>query len=503
MKQNTDQLSTGVAYSYIEYINAYLNLLNNSLYFSVEYLDEETFVIQQELKNIFLSLPQLLSSGNTDREDYAHKLLEFRPILEQKYRILNAYQRELNHFLTIKQNKEALTDSYLESVGLSDEDIHTIDFNHLATDCTNFVFSNKSEEIRQQHAAQLFPYIPIKITKDNYLSYVQKSIQHIAIEDTVESAHFLTSILMQLFDGKSCPEYGQHFKDLLVTFEELRQIEDAEDFFEEADLLQETLTTLLNLLHSMFDMLCTLSNLLLFDQLDFTDLTNLHVSFFDLYHSVKAILNHESDAQIFSSTLIERIEGVQTELKEDMRKVSQSSEIDPLFTLIQTYLSMDLGQLFGFAVQKETHYSPEVLSIFNAFINDLREKLLSLPTAERKLRMQYFISNIPFVMSQKTLQLYIEQAFKNMAQPRRGLLAAMQLHSILDQENYFGLELSDEDQELLSHEEDFETFASTLSIHDHYPEDAICHDDHCDCHNDNDSNEHCECDGDHDCHCHE
>ena len=90
-----------------------------------------------------------------------------------------------------------------------------------------------------------------------------------------------------------------------------------------------------------------------------------------------------------------------------------------------------------------------------------------------------------------------------MAQPRRGLLAAMQLHSILEQENYFGLELSDEDQELLSHEEDFETFASTLSIHDHYPEDAICHDDHCDCHNDNDSNEHCECDGDHDCHCHE
>ncbi|WP_157047561.1 hypothetical protein [Cellulosilyticum ruminicola] len=53
MSQNTNQLYTGIAYSYIEYVHAYLKLLNNSLFFSTPYLDEETAHIQDELKEIF------------------------------------------------------------------------------------------------------------------------------------------------------------------------------------------------------------------------------------------------------------------------------------------------------------------------------------------------------------------------------------------------------------------------------------------------------------------
>ncbi len=515
MNQNTDQLYTGIAYSYIEYVHAYLELLNNSLFFSTPYLDEETAEIQDELKEIFLYLPELLTSQNknasrtdttSERERIGERLLNFRDQLEQKYRTLNSYRRELHHLVTKAQNDPEFAGTYIDHEEFSDEAILEMDFNRLAEDCTQFVFKDKSVKTRQLHASQLFPSIPLKITKANFLDYVKKSIHCIDIEDTAESATFLTSILAQLFDGKRFDFYGQDFSDFVESLTELTTYDDPIDFFEEADSLEQTINTLFELLHAMYRMICTLSNLLLFEHIDFNTLSELHPSFFDFYHCIKKILTNTDEASFLKASLGERVSEVQKELQYELIKVSKQKESDPMFIVIQTYLSMDMSSLFGFKLTKNKGYSQETLAVLNQFVDELGESLNSMPLSERKLRMQYFMSSIPFVMSDATFKTYVNAGFSNISKPQQTLLSAMAIHSILEQGCYFTSNTDDEPgmvpediyKEYMTDEEisalngfDYEN-VNYYELHDNTEHHHCDCGDDCDCHNGD-----CDCDEHH------
>lgn len=436
--QNSKYLTTAIAYSYVSYIHEYLGLLNNSLYFSTIYFDEETHQLQERLKEIYLELPTLLSDISSEKEARIHELLSLRTSVENKYRVLHAYKRELTHLMTLRQNDYALSDAYLEAMEITDEEISTIDFKQLEADCTQFIFSQKTEKNLQLHAAAVLPYIPIKITKDNFLYYVQKSISHIDIEDTKESAKLLTSILKQLFDGTSNPHYGNSFKDIDESLKELKSTEEADAFFESAELLEETLDSLLKMIHSMFKMICSLGNLFIFDKLDFTELTEMHVSFFDFYHALKNILRQEKDSHLLLYTLPERVEDVYKEYETLFAKSLTKAKADPLFNLMKTYLQMDLSSLFSFRMVKNKTYNSEVQSAVKDFIAELKAELNVLPANERKLRMQYMLSALPFVMSEANFKAYIEQAFSHTLQPRRQFFIASMLQQALEQGGFYG-----------------------------------------------------------------
>lgn len=518
MSQNTDQLYTGIAYSYIEYVHAYLELLNNSLFFSTPYLDEETAHIQNELKKIFLYLPELLTSNETtskgkntkiEKERVGETLLNFRDKLEQKYRSLNSYRRELHHLVAKAQNDPEFAGSYIDHEEFSDEAILQMDFDRLAEDCTNFVFKDKSLKTKQLHASSILPAIPLKITKANFLDYVKKSIHHIDIEDTVEAANFLTSILTQLFDGKRFEFYGQDFGDFTESLAELTTYDDPIDFFEEADSLEQTINTLFELLRAMYRMICTLSNLLLFEHIDFNTLTELHPSFFDFYHCIKKILTDANDASFLKASLGERVDEVQKEVQSELIKVSKKKEADPMFILIQTYLSMDMSSLFGFTMKKDKQYSKETLAVLDNFVDELGHSLSEIPTTDRKLRMQYFMSSIPFVMPEATFKSYVSAGFRNISKPQQTLLAAMALHSILEQGGYFtsntdedpGMVPEDIYKEYMTEEEINELHGFDYEDVDYHDED-ITHHHHCNCDDDCDCGDDCSGSDNHsDCNC--
>ena len=438
MNKNTTQLDTGICYSYVEYISAYLSILNDSMFFSTKYFDEETFTLQETLKKQFLALPELLSATEAEKEACIHTLLKSRQTIEEKYRTLIAYQRELTLLLSMKQNDPDFITAHFESIGIDPSAAYDLDFEQLTKDCTSYVFTQTTGEEKQKRAAMLLPYIPIKITRANYVQYVTKSIRHIAITNNVESAEHLVSILNQLFDGRSYIGYGKHFADLKVSLDNLTEITDTEELFEEANLLNETLDSFLTMLENMFRMLCTYSNLLIPSDIDFNELTNMNAAFFDLYYAIKNILLGTEDAEMLKSTLPERLEKIQEDLKKQYVACCKKEQTPtPSFTLMQTYLAMHIGQLFGFSTAKHSAYSPEVLSILTQFTTKLKEKLDLMPTTERKYRMQYFISQIPFVMSKEVFEAYTKQAFTNVKEPKYTMLIASQLTGILEENHFF------------------------------------------------------------------
>lgn len=457
MNQQTEQLFSGIAYSYGEYINAYLELLSNSLFFSTPYLDEETFKIQEELKHYFLELPTLLMPQSPEKETCITRLLTMREALEVKYRSLIAYQRELTLLLSLRQNDSKFIEPYLETIGLNEVTADDVDFNQVATDCVQFIFKDTTGKQKQQRASSLLPYIPIRLTKDNYLSYVSKSMRHIAITNQPSSADYLISILEQLFDGKCYEGYGKHFIDLKDSLEQIFMIEDTEDLFEEANLLNETIENCIDMIEKMFRMICTFSNLLVFDALDFNELTEMQASFFDLYHSIKNVLLNSDDASLILSTLPERMENIRKELLNSYQKASQQVFPDSLFSLMQTYLNMNMNQIFGFSTAKHSAYSEEVLAKFDGFISHLKEMLIQLPNLERKYRMQHFMSQIPFIMSEQTFDTYVHQGFSHLSNFKSSLLAASQLTSILEEHHFFP---EPENTPVMEHHDEEEDFLS-------------------------------------------
>ena len=437
MSQKESYFSAITAYSYNEYINSQLKLITNSLYFSITYLDKETHRLIESLKDIFLNLPVTLSANSAEKEQLALRLVNYKELTESKYRTLIAYQRELTHILTVSQQKFIESNEYLEELGIHDCDNMDFDYNRLINDCVNYVFKDNSTTNIQKRAYSLLPYIPIRLTKNNYLDYCKKSIFHIDTNESPDNVVHLISILSQIFDGSLCNNYQSHFGDLVGSLNAISELDTPTDLFEEANMLNETFETLIDLLENIYRIICTLSNLLLFDNLDFTDLTELHMSFSDSYYSLKSIYTNSANKDLIIQTLMDRSDDVSKELQTELNNAKREGQLNPLFNLMLTYLDMSPNSLFGFNTSKDITKNPEIIALIDDFIMSIDSRLSSLVNEDRKVRMQYFISNIPFIMSKSTFKTYIEKGLSNFKSSSRGILTSLQLSNILEENGYF------------------------------------------------------------------
>lgn len=437
MENNQKSIFAAISYSYISMIDDYLNVLKNPCASSFEYFDEEVWGILSDAKTLFTTLPNLLGAESEFKETYAENLVNYRKTLEEKFRSLSAYKRELMHLTSLYNLKSSMTEATYEDYHMTEEDAKNMDFSMLAKDCSHFVFAEKVPHKRQDRAAGLLPYVPMRMTKESFLAYVEKSLQKINIDDTPENAKFLTGVLLQLFDGQLYENYGTSFVDIRRSLEELSLIEDSEEFFEEADLTNETLDFAIDLIQNLYHMICSFSNLLIFDALTFETLTDLHLSFYDLYCTIQNILTESDDKDIFLETLPERVSTIKEELEGLYKKACKTKEIDPLFILMQTYISMSVHHVFGFDAGKHDPYSQDVLEVLRDFMSDLRSRLNTLSPVPRKLRMQYFMSVVPFIMNEQTFYNYIMQGFENVADPKRNLFTMMYLSNVLEEKGFF------------------------------------------------------------------
>lgn len=437
MDKNQKSIFAAISYSYISMVEDYLNVLKNPCAATFEYFDQDVAGILKEMKTLFTTLPNLLGGESEFKETYAKNLVNYRGVLEEKYRSLNAYKRELMHLTSLYNLKSSMNESTYEDYHLTEEDARSMDFSMLAKDCTTFVFAEKASKKRQKRAAMLLPYVPMRMTKDSFLAYVEKSLAKVNIDDTPESALFLTSILSQLFDGRLYENYGESFKDLCRSLDDLATIEDGEEFFEEADLTNETIDFALELIQNLYHMICTFSNLLIFDALTFETLTDLHVSFYDLFCTIQNILNDSEDKDIFLESLPERVATLKEEIFSLYKKACETRNVDPLFILMQTYISMSVSHVFGFDAGKHKPYSEAVTTILSDFISHLRDSLNTMEPVPRKLRMQYFMSVVPFIMNEETFYKFIMQGFQNVTDPKRNLFTMMYLSNVLEESGYF------------------------------------------------------------------
>ena len=143
MDNNQKSIFAAVSYSYICMIDDYLNVLKNPCASSFQYFDEDVSGILSDLKTLFTTLPSLLDGESEFKETYAQNLVDYRKTLEEKFRSLSAYKRELMHLTSLYNLKSSINEATYEDYHLTEEDAKNMDFNMLAKDCSSFVFAEK------------------------------------------------------------------------------------------------------------------------------------------------------------------------------------------------------------------------------------------------------------------------------------------------------------------------------------------------------------------------
>ncbi len=435
--KNNHYINTSLSYSFIVLLDEYLEVLNNTLYNSIKYFDNDIEHILNESSSLFLALSDILKNELWSKEDCVHKILSFKSTLENKYRILIAYNRELEHLYMrwfFSENKSDLNAE--ASTPISTDNI---DFNQLISDCTTFVYSSTSLSERHQKAALLLPYIPAKMTLKSFMKYVKQSIQYIYINNHFEDEKLILSILKQLFRGSLYEDYGNHFNDICISIEELKIEQDKEVFDENSQLLSETIETLLSLIIHLYKVLCSFCNLLILDNISFDDIHKSHISYFDLYCSVKSILTDQENKQLFLASLPDRTEDIRSQIVATYEKSCKEIKQDnvySLFLLMQTYLKMDVSQLFMFDIRRPKESTDEKPEPFEAFLEELKQELLSLNPSEKQLRIQYFVSVIPCIMSKNTFTAYLTNAIHKISATQK-LSIGSYFESILEESGYF------------------------------------------------------------------
>lgn len=455
MKIINQSINNGISIAYISLLQDFSSLLSHTLYPHMDVIDTQLHTIIQDLEKTFLSLDTLIGGDITSRRDCISQLQSFQSILENRYRILNGYERELSHIsLSLEEKYQLLT--------INSSDVQGIDYTQFIHEFLDFISSSQTDEEKKYKLAQTIGLVPIRMTKDSFISYIKRSLGKISVGHTDEHHNHFLSVFKQLFDGRYTPEYNNYFSDLNTSIEEFRKLstttlssEDIEKTFDDIQLTKDHIDSLHELLNSLHFLTSRFSILFLMDDLDFPSLMDRHIAFKDFFFTLKSLLNKNSsmdDYEIILESLSNRLEEVYIDIDNDYKRITNelfaqvnNKKVPPneeavdglkIDSLIRSYLLLDIKDIFSFNESKDK-ISTLPKEYIQSATDFLQKQFGKLKPAERKLRMQYLMSAMPFIMSEEQLFQYVTHGFEGTSNEIRKAYLLSKIGAVMDSCGYF------------------------------------------------------------------
>ncbi|OON90446.1 MAG: hypothetical protein ATN33_02960 [Epulopiscium sp. Nele67-Bin001] len=442
MKKDYKIVYATLSYSYIYLVDNILSLYEVPSPICISDIDTEFDEISKEMCNIFTSLPTLIGADETYTLPFINRITDLRNKIENKYRALINYRKELA-YTTFTRNFD---DKILDDSQISIEQFDEIDFNQIALDCTEHVFSNP--DLTQSVAADVLSVTPIKMTQDYFFYYVKKSLAYVNLADDPEVVkEFIKNISNHLIKQET-----YELKEIENILKDIQAIEDIDEFLEECEYLEETIEYLIFACNALFKISGMYFNLLLLDSITFADIKNLYVSYNDFFHTLKHIIAGEYDEYLLSTFRNQVNMASISVMEKYVPMAKQHIDLEHI-NFMKFNLLVGIEEMFSYGrVEEPTERSRECAIIIENFLEEAAKSLKSMPKREAKIRMQFFISSIPFIMSKNQFYEYVIDGLGNTNIPNKPtLVTAIQLVSLLDeQEDY-----SDFDDE---YSEDFEDY---------------------------------------------
>lgn len=455
MKTITKAIQHSVSFAYISLLTDCTNLFTTPAITTINEIDTDLGTIIDDIKTCISSLDTLIGAEEETRSGWATKLQSHHKLLESKFRLINAYSRELNHISTSLES-----DFHLKTTNL--KDIEGIDYHQFIHEGLDFIDKSKTEKEKAYKIKEVLRALPMRMTKNSFVDYVSHSLPKIAPNALDKDGSLFLSIFKQLFDGRLDDDYGLAFTDIAVAIEELRDEsqtdltgEYIEGMFDDIYLLKDTIEELFAMITMLHHMISYLSTLLILDSLNFDILSNEHVAFKDLFFTIRALIKgetHGEDYNIIVETLPDRLEDVLNEIQENdvasskafYHKIEKGSfpqteetlKLIKVYSLIRVYLMLSVEDAFAF--NNAAGPSAQLpLSIISSATDFLTQELSKLKPSERKLRMQYLISMLPCTMETQAFAEYFNSAIEGTASEIQKAYVLAKISNFMDGTGYF------------------------------------------------------------------
>lgn len=455
MKPITQAIQHGVSFAYISLLIDCTNILTDPISSTVAEIDKDLNTILDDTKALFSSLDTLIGGDETSRSECVSQLQLNHKILEDKFKVINAYSRELNHISTVLENQYHLKTTKLQ-------DIEGINYHQFIHEGLDFIAQAKDREDKIYKTKEFLRFLPMRMTKNSFIDYVKHSLENVASNPLDTNNTIFLSVFNQMFDGRLTQNYSVAFQDIAIAIEDLRNQSEIdltgssiEGIFDDIYLLKDTIEGLYNFIATLYQALSSISTLLILDSLNFDILCREHITFKDLFFTVKSLLigeTHGEDYTIIIETLPDRLADVLNEInenytqsaknfyheleKDSLPKTQETLKLIKVFSLIRFYLQLNIEDAFSFNEAADSASQLDT-SIIDSATGFLSAQLNSLKPTERKLRMQYLISMLPFTMNTQEFANYFDHALEGTSNEIQKAYVLAKLSNFMDSFGYF------------------------------------------------------------------
>lgn len=455
MKTITKSTRCGVSLAYISLLIDSTNIFTDPLGPAIPEIAQELGEITNDIKSYFLSLDSLIGGGAESRGKCASQLQAHHKVLEEKFKTINAYGRELHHISTHLENRYYL-------ISTKPEDIEGINYHQFIHEGLEFIGQSETKEDEMHKIREFLRFLPMRMTKDSFTDYVTKSLKKVASNPADLNNELFLSVFKQMFDGRTATSYGTTFSDIYIAIEDLRKQSKTditgqciEGMFDDIYLLQDTIESLSRVITTLHNAISSLSILLLLDHLTLDVLCEEHITFNDFFHTVKSLISddtHGEDYNIMVETLPDRLSHVFDEINDTYNKVTadfydklekdllpkseESLQSIKVFSLIQYYLMLNVEDVFSFREATDgANQLPS--SVVDSATYFLSQQFETLKAAERKVRMQYLMSMLPFIMDTQEFASYFDGAIEGTSNQVQKAYVLTKLSNFMDSLGFF------------------------------------------------------------------
>jgi len=465
LNSENNNLETNLSASFKESVPlAFLNFLKSTIGISsnefipyIDGMDEKIEQIADYVKNVLLSLEDILNEASTQKFNRIQELINYKNTISNLFCIAYGYVTELNILSFIIEEQYQL-EQFKKS------DIGVLDYDHFYEECSSFIFHHSKDEDKMQRLREVLKHIPIRITKDKFYDYIEKSIELIEVsEDPKELERFFDMLKLQ-FIGTSVDGYEEFLPDIVSSINHIKSQDllkmnedDITALWEEVEITGDILSKIIMILSLLYKALNVLSILIMLENVNLQTLYNRHVAYKDFYLSASTIVNWASDpeerellVETLPDLLDRHIEILESNLEkkhsEIMRQIQKKNEdLDLLskeiqnYQLVLYYLNTDLSDLFSY--ERKSKASVTMDKILKPYIEEFKhfidEQLQVMPNIFRKARMQHFLGILPPAMNEKEFRHYLQNAIESCSTEERKALVLSKIGIIMDSSGFF------------------------------------------------------------------
>ena len=242
-----------VPLAFLKFLNSFIKIYDNESLTFIDDINIDLYEMSNFAINLLVNLEDILDENTEEKLHKVETIINYKMKLEEMYRVLSSYNTELyiaSHIINDKYNE----------LSLDDKDVDSLDYDLFFEECFLFISDYIDKNDFENVIHQLLRNIPIRITRNKYYEYIEKSISQIKIDESDESLKALFDLLKEQFIGNNTKGYDDFLPDISTTIENSKNkalqklsIDEIKSLWKEIESVNDNLLNSGNLLFSLYD----------------------------------------------------------------------------------------------------------------------------------------------------------------------------------------------------------------------------------------------------------